>query len=528
MFKKPSFIILLIILATISLFTLGFKMLSVPPGIETDEGSIALNSALISQNLRDQNNRFLPFFILSSDRMDWKQPVLIYLGAIFFKLFGTSLLIFKMVNLITALSSLVLIYYLVKYIFNDQRLGLLGALIAITTPIIIITSRIGNESIQPLFYSSLWLLSLVLYKKFDKNIYLFASALALGIGMYCFKGMRIIVPVWFLLTLFYIFIKFLKLNGIEKLINQKNNLQISFRKSLALLGKTFFDKKLLKSFAVFTISFLPFILIIPILEQKYPGSVFDRQHIPLESYRHYFNYWFLNLDLSFFFTKVDVGKIYETKTFGPFLLALVPFFITGVIKSLKKLDFNFFVLICFIFTPILFGVAKSSDYIHRLVGIVPFFIIIVISGFIEIKKYLISQYKFGGLKKFQSVILSIFLLLFSLINYLNFVNFYYFEYPKLESTNRAFGIKNNQAFIILSKESKQRKLVPYIQDDIYGRDGDGNRFFNVAYLNNSLKMWKLGEDLPIDSILLTEVEKIDGFKNINAPIYPLNILIKDK
>lgn len=521
-----NFKILAFLVVIFSIFTLTFRLLSIPPGIETDEGSISYNASLISRNLRDQNDRFMPFFILSSDRMDWKQPVLIYLSAISFKIFGTSLLVFKMVNIVCTLTALGFVYFLCKLIFNSKYYGILGVIITLTSPIVLITSRIGNESIQPLFYSSLWLLSLVLYRKYNKNIYLFVCAIALGIGLYCFKGMRIIIPIWFTLTVAYLFVKYLRLNGFDLLIKENFSLSKSFKRLFSIFKKTILNRKFLKSLTVFILTILPFIVVIPLLEWKYPGSVFDRQHIPQESYRHYIHYWLTNLNLSFFFTEAEVAQTYRTISYGPFLLAILPLFLLGIIKSLKKIDFKFFILICFIATPFLFGVAKSLDYIHRLIGIIPFLVIITIQGYQELNHYLVKNFKYGGFKKLFSIVTGTSLLLFSLYNYFDFASYYYFEYPKLESTRYAFGNKDNLAFKTLSQESKKRKLTPYIQDDIYGRGGDANNFFNVAYFNKQLNTWKLGDNLPPGSILLTEVEKIVGYQNINAQVSPLNILIK--
>jgi len=526
MISKLKFKVLVIFIVILSLVTLTFRILSVPPGVETDEGSIAYNAALISQTLKDQNGRFMPFFILSSDHMDWKQPVLVYLSAIAFKIFGTSLLVFKLVNIFTTLSALILIYFLCKLIFNNKYYGILGVLITLTSPIVIITSRIGNESIQPLFYSSLWLLSLVLYKKFHKNFYLFISALALGIGLYCFKGMRIITPIWILLTIFYLLARYLRLNNIDKLITEKNNFSKTLNKLFSIIKKTITNKKFLKSLIIFVLTIIPFIVIIPLLEWKYPGSVFDRQHLPQESYRQYIHYWLSNLNFSFFFTQAEIAKTYETSTYGPFLLALLPLFIVGIFKSLKKIDFNFFILICFFVTPALFGAPKSMGYIHRLIGIIPFLVIIILQGFFELRYYLIENYKYGGLKKILSIILTSTLLIFTLYNYLDFASFYYFKYPKLESTRNAFGNKFNEAFKTLSKEAKLRNLQPYVQENVFDRGGDTNNFYNVAYFDRKIKIWKLGENLPTGSILLTDIEKIDNYQNINSPISPLNILVK--
>lgn len=160
----------LILLTTAFCFT--FKLLSVPPGLETDEGSISYNSILISQSLRDQNKRLLPFFILSSDRVDWKQPVLIYSSALFFKVFGAGLISFKLVNVLYSLAASVLIYIIVRLMIKEKYYALIAMSLYAISPVIISTTRIGNESILPAFFGSLWLLLLTVYYKKNQNIYL--------------------------------------------------------------------------------------------------------------------------------------------------------------------------------------------------------------------------------------------------------------------------------------------------------------------------------------------------------------------
>lgn len=467
-------------------FLLTFKLLEVPPGIETDEGSIAYNAALISKNLHDQNGRFLPFFILSSDNIDWKQPVLIYLSAIYFKLFGPSLFVFKMVNVSVAFLGIILIWYLLNLIFKNKYLVLIGTLIAFTSPMVIITARLGNESVQPILWTTLWLLSLKLFTNTKKNLFLSLAALALGIGFYSFKGMRILVPIWTLLTFVYLY---------------------------------FYSHKQIKTFIsqsfIFGLTLLPFFLVTPLLELKYAGAVFDRQSIHLESYRFYIYYWLQNLSLAFLFVQPDIGKIYATDLYGPFLLSLLPFFLLGVKQSLKKFDFNLFTLICFIATPLLFGLAQSLNYSHRLVALVPFFAIITTFGFQ-------SFFTFAQKKSHFWLIIPF---LFVFINFMNFVNFYYFEYPKFSSTRQAFDNNFNSAFYQLSLESTKNHLTPYVQVEIYNNHGDGSRFFEQAYFKQSLKTWKLGDPLPPKSILLTEVGQIDGLTRLKTDVGKLNLLI---
>ena len=156
--------------------------------METDEGVIAHNAALISKTGRDQNGRFMPAFILSSDKMDWKQPVSIYLTAIYFKIFGMSLWVFKLVNVSVALVSLCLMWVLLRTLLGDRE-AVWGTIILMTTPMVVISTRIGTEAISPLLFATAWLLTSALYRKNVRLINLVLSALTLGGGLYSYKVM---------------------------------------------------------------------------------------------------------------------------------------------------------------------------------------------------------------------------------------------------------------------------------------------------------------------------------------------------
>ncbi len=482
-FNLPILFFLLFLL----IFT--YKITSLPPGLETDEGSIAYNSALISQTLRDQNDRFLPFFILSSDKIDWKQPVLIYLNALYFKIFGTSLLVYKLSNVTITLLATYLLYKILKNIFKDRKYAYLGILLYITTPIIIITTRITNESILPSLFSCLWLLSLLNYKQNSSLKHIIINALSLGVAFYSFKGMRIIVPIWTIISCFFILIQ-----------SQSKN------------------KSFLKPITFFLIFLLPFFLIAPILELKYAGAVFDRQVISVDSIYNYFYYWLSNTSLAFWFTTPDIGKIYNVATFGALLLINVLPFLLGSFEALKKKSINTFILICFITTPFLFGLAHSLSYPHRLTASLPFIIILIINGLKSLPEYLKD-------KKHLNFAYLIFIFLF-LLNTADFIHYYYFEYPHLNTTQTAFGQKSNQAFKELAKISKKNNAIPYIQESIYQSEADENKFYNIVYFNNTLKIWKLGEKVDTSSVILTENSTMENYQNSNITLpHNFNILI---
>ena len=264
-----------VVLVLVAGFLFTFKFMQVPPGIETDEGAIAHNAALIAETGRDQNGRFLPFFILSSNKIDWKQPVMIYMAVIYFKIFGISLLVFKLINVTVGLLSVVLVWILLNNLFN-QKTAIVGTIALITTPIVIISARLGTEAIHPLLFGTLWILALALFRKSGQAKYLIMAAMSLGLGFYSYKGMRLIIPPWTMLTSLYIF----------------------------------WRTRRIKEVLIFLLFLAPFFLITPILEQKYSGAVFDRRAISAESYRHHAYYWLSNLGLGFLFVQGDVGKIF--------------------------------------------------------------------------------------------------------------------------------------------------------------------------------------------------------------------------
>jgi hypothetical protein len=73
-----------IIISSLVAFIFSYRLLQVPLGLTADEGAFGLNAVLLSNTLRDENNRFLPFFVLSLNGTDWRQPVTQYYLAGFF------------------------------------------------------------------------------------------------------------------------------------------------------------------------------------------------------------------------------------------------------------------------------------------------------------------------------------------------------------------------------------------------------------------------------------------------------------
>jgi len=500
-------------------FLYTHKLLQIPPGIETDEGSIAYNSALISKNLRDQNNRFLPFFILSMDKVDWKQPVLIYTSAIAFKLFGTSLIVFKYVNVLVTLSSLVILWIVLRMFFSDKEV-LIGAIVFATTPMIIVAARLGNEGIWPALFSSLWILFICKFRNTDKIRYLILSGLTLGISIYCYKGMRLIAPLWIVMTSLYIYWHSLVISDFKKIV--------SFRLFLTKIKNSLFNKSFLKKIVIFTLTILPFFAVMPILESKYAGAVFDRTSVKVESYRHLSYYWLSNLNPGFLFGNGEVGKIFQVELYGTFLLSTLPFFLIGLKKSFDKINFFTFISVSFLVSPILFGMAGTFGYGHRLIAMIPLYVVITTLGIQVLGGWLKKLFSStSAMEKSVAILTSLFLSIFFIINFSDFASYYYFEFPRLNDTKISFSDDLNQPYYELSQKSKVDHLTPFIQGDIYYKHGEGNKFFEVAYFDKPVSVWDLGQKLPERSVLLTQNAKIDGMNDSGIDVLPLYILVSN-
>ena len=84
MSKKIYCLLAALGLILVALF-FSFRLRQTPPGLTIDEASIGHNAVLLGKDLHDESGRFLPFFPLTINGKDWKQPITMYTTVIFFK-----------------------------------------------------------------------------------------------------------------------------------------------------------------------------------------------------------------------------------------------------------------------------------------------------------------------------------------------------------------------------------------------------------------------------------------------------------
>jgi hypothetical protein len=474
--KKIFSIELALIAALIIGFFFTYRITKTPPGLTIDEAAFGYNAVLLGKTGHDQNGRFMPVFVLSISGADWRQPVPQYYMAAFLKIFGSSIFTLRLSTVGILLISVFLLYFWLSKII-DRRAGIIGSLIFLTTPIIMIQTHMALDNIYPIPFTLAWLICLCFFTDTKKLKYLIFAGISLGICFYTYKAMRATVPVWCILTIIYLF------------FDQK---------------KHFFKNAL-----YFTLGVLPFFAVIPLLEQKYAGAVFNSQGFNWSSIYNFLYPYFSSFDPSFLFIKGDETIWHSTGIHGMLLLSSLPLFLVGLYNGVKRRGIWIFIIAMLFTTPLLYGFVGSVHRASRLMAFIPAFVALTTLGVITI-----LELKNKILSRFLLITISILFV----FNYLDFVNYYWYTYPKFAESSFRPANTIEDAYAFLSKVAKKNNLTAYVQSNVRKADGDTGNFLEAAYFKTPLKFWGPEQPLPPRSILMAKLGHQSGLVQIVSPI----------
>lgn len=471
----------------------SYRILETPPGLTIDEASIGYNAVLISKTLRDETGRFLPIFPLTVNGQDWKQPSSVYATAVMFKFFGPSVFSLRMISVLTAIFSLILIVYL-NFLLLGKKGAIVSSLIFLTAPIVLIHSHLAQENIMPIPFVTAWLLGIILFKKEKSLRFLLFSGLSLGLGIYSYKGMRAIVPSLASVTIIYL------------LLTQDRKTS----------SKRFLDQ--FASIIIFCLGLSPFVLIMPWINAHYPGALFDRQAFHLLKYYDFLYPYLSSFDISALFIKGDITPWHSTGFHGVFLVSTLPLFIAGLVSASRQTKpdhFWVFLLFSLFVTPLLFGQVGSVYRFSRLLVLVPFFVTFCTLGVMKL-----LEAKRGAL---MVTVLSIFIL----FNFVDFVRYYWYTYPVIARTYFMPSNTVADAYQYMSKIAKKNHLTPYVENGSAKADGQTGLFLEAAYFDVSLKSWQAGTAIPPKSILMSKLGHQPKLKTIGSPLYEYNFFVNE-
>ena len=471
----------------------SFRILETPPGLTVDEAAFGYNAALLAKTAHDENGRFMPFFVLSIDGADWRQPVSQYYITAVFKLFGPSLLALRLSTVAVLLISVFLTYFWLSKLLNPKA-GLIGALVFLTTPIVMIQTHMALDNIFPIPFTIFWLICLWYYSQTKSLKYLVVAGISLGINFYTYKAMRATVPVWCLLTIAYLF------QGLHGQFGKKD-LQHFFRRSLA-----------------FTLGVLPFFAIIPLLEQKYPGAVFNSQGFHWSSIYDFLYPFLSSFDLSFLYIKGDDLIWHSTGIHGMLLLASLPLFAVGLYQAVQKRGMWTFLIAVMLTTPLLFGLVGSVHRASRLMAFIPAYVALTTLGILKL-----TEIKNKTLEK--TILVTIALLVS--VNFYDFVRYYWYTYPVIARTYFLPSNTVGEAYLYLAKVAEKNNLTPYIEHGTFKSDGHTGNFLEAAYFNKPLIAWEPGDILPLKSIVMAKLAHQPNLRTLGTPIYEYRFFVNE-
>lgn len=476
---KKMIVYIIIGIVLFSLFS--YKLIEVPRGLTIDESAFGYNAVLLSNTLRDENQRFLPVFVLSINGTDWRQPVMQYYLTFLFKLFGPSVYLLRLASVIITILTALLLYYLVQKLKNSN-LALISLLFFITTPIIMIHSHMGLDNIAVLPFTLAWLIGIYHFQKERDYKYLILSAISLGIGFYAHKSMRSFSTGWIALTLVYIGTDYFKSLNFSTI------------------------KKRIKPLIIFSVFAAPFYLIVPYLEFKYAGAVLGSTDAKIDSVYKFMHSYLASFDPSFLFVKGDELPHHSTGVHGMLLLASLPAFLVGIPRMIKKRGFHLLILISFFVGPLILGFPGSVHRASRLIALVPSYSIISAFGI---------HYLFKGRVVYRVFASAVLILI--LINYFDFTKYYWNSYAD-DTYHLFYETRDEKAYKYLHKESQSRKLVPYMMYSEAESEETTQAFMRSIYFPEPLAFIQKVGDLPKNGMLMTHNSKVEGLNKLDTEI----------
>lgn len=470
---------LTIIILSLVGFIFSYKLLEIPGELASDEAAFGYNAVLLAETLHDQNGRFLPVFVLSLYGTEWRQPIPQYYITLLFKIFGASVFNLRFSSVLITIVSAVLIFYLVQQLLG-RTAAFLASFLFLTTPQILIQSHLAFDNITPVPFTILWLLGLFYFHKTGNLKLLLLAGVILGINFYTYKGMRAIVPIWCILTVIY--------------------LRLDFRNSIV----NFFRRV-----AFFALGVLPFFAVIPLLEIKYAGAVFDRYQFSWHSIYSFLYPYFSSFDPTFLFIKGDELLVHSTGKHGMMLLASLPLFIFGCYQAVKKRGLWLLIFAAFFLTPFLFGLVGSVHRASRLMAIIPLYSLLATLGGVWLWQTKAKNIFIGT----KALLVGIIILM--VINYSDFINYYWFTYPKFLHVDKKVTLVNS--YKALSEYAKGFRLKPYLDTEL--NDGDSGLFFEAIYFDQPIGRWEDKKDIPPPaSLILSHRKEIPGFERLNVDL----------
>lgn len=442
-----------------------------PAGFTPDEASFGYDAYSILKTGKDQWGNALPLVFKSFG--DDKLPVYTYLTIPSVAIFGLNEFSVRLPNVIFATLAILIVYFLVKELFKDEKLALLSSLLLAISPWHIMLSRGAFEANLTTFFLPLGILFFL--KSLKNRNFLILSFVIFLINIFTYHTARLLTPL-ILLSLIFIYKDKLKA---EKLLNLSSFLTVLII-IISAAGFLFAGSRVASS-SIFSLNFA---------DDRYLAQLVGEPSIisklfynnPLYVTRQFITNYLSYFSPQFLFTSgpaegtygmvPGVGTIYLAE-----IILLAGFIAKAIRRHSKEI---IFLLFWILISPIPAALTKGPGLAaNRAAFVIPSIQIILALGGI----YLYDLLKTKSLKKY-------FLLGYTLLLFFNFIYVaekYWVGQTVNQSSSMLYGVsqminyvKDQNKQIIISKSVSE----PQIYFAFYSQ-------INPNIYQNSAKNWSL-------------------------------------
>lgn len=439
---------LLILIILLTIFLRFFKLGSFPPALNWDEVSIGYTVNSLLETGRDEWNE--PAGLAFRSFGDYKPPLYFYTDLIFVKILGLNSTSVRLPSAIFSTLLVVVVYFLVKSLYKDNKLSLLASFVVAASPWAIHMGRPAFESSLMCF--AFTTATLFFVKGLEKQKYFILSGLFFGLTLIAYHSSRVIVPP-FLLGLVLIYKK--SVLPLSKIKILSIILFLAFFLSVlpmlfSIQGQSRFSQvsittdtgAITKNYENRFQSFLPGPL---------PKLIYNKPVLFFSDFTQNLLGYFTN---EFLFIRGGVWgthTIYNIPNFGVLFLFEAPFFLVGLYFLFKRRDKSAMVLSLWLITaPFAAAMTQQGGHPLRASTLTPVLQIITAIGiyfvYKQLKNLLAKKIMLTSLSLLYAILLFIFLI------------YYYTVYPKMYAEVWQYQYKEAVDYIS-QVENKYDKIV---------------------------------------------------------------------
>lgn len=516
--KKYLKITTVLVILLLALFLRVYKLEESPPSLNWDEVANAYNAYSIAYYGMDEWGQKFPL-VFTSFRDD-KNPVHIYITAIFFRLFGVSDFMARFSSAFFGVLSVLVLFLLTKQLFKNEIIAYFAAFSLAISPYNIHFSRGLWESNFALFFLllGLWLFYIGLE---IKKWFLPLSAVSFGVSILAVQSSKVVViPIVLFLVILYL----------RKLIRLGNAFFIHLIILSIFAFLLLLEPRLLGTARIGQTKFSDELISKTFLYQRTQNTQLGYLEAALKQYPKHFGYQYL-------FERGDQYPRESIKNFGQFYKIDLIFLIVGMFFMLfQKSRFVLVFILWFLLSPLPSTLVTNSPSAHRAFFIMGISNIFIGFGIYKSIVYLRSRY--------LKIILIIVLLAIYGISLKDYMYSYLNIYPKSEAIQWQYGMKQIVEFVKKNLEYSRVYMTdvrsqPYIfflyylrvpptefQKNVIYNSDDRNKSYNLVYSFDRYQFggWDEVQSMPDPNILyIIEEGKYGGlaYKNDFARVEPI-------